>query len=135
LHLEISTEKSRDFGGLLLGVGGATGSTGGVRGRIGWQFGAPDWLLYSLTLDTDFQHRVIVAPLVEAASPMIVIVPSLGFGLGVPVQVAPETRVGARLQFDLHFAPIGFVTSVDIYPSKGSSPGYTQATFLFEVGL
>jgi hypothetical protein len=122
-------------GGPLLALGGTVGPTRSVRGRIGYEIAAPAWLLYSATFDTDFARRFIVTPLVEAASPMILIIPSFGLGLGVPVQIAPQTRAGARIQGDVHFFPIGFVTSVDIYPRSGSNAGFTEVSLLGQVGF
>lgn len=122
-------------GGPLIGIGGTTGDFKGVRGRIGYEVAAPDWLLYSATVDTDFRKRFIVTPMIEAASPAFLILPSFGLGVGAPIQVAPVKRVGARIQGDLHLYPVGFVTSVDIYPRFGASGGFTEVSLLAQIGL
>lgn len=134
MEIEPPTSSFRN-GGPLLGIGGTLGTYKGVRGRIGYEVAAPSWLLYSLTADTDFRRRLILTPLVEAASPAVIILPSFGLGVGVPVQVAPDPRVGVRAQADLHFYPVGFVTSVDIYPRLGSLPGFTEVSLLGQVGF
>lgn len=130
--------------GVLLGLGrslGVLGEPGRVRGRIGYEVAAPDWLMYSLTADTDFNRRFIVTPLVEAATPSDIggcfgLLPSLGVGAGAPIQIGPDVRAGVRLQGDLHFMFLGFVTSVDIYPRMGDAkPGFVEASFLAQIGL
>jgi len=47
----------------------------------------------------------------ELATPALLIIPSFGIGLGVPVQVTPDPRPGVRIQGDLHFYPVGLVVS------------------------
>lgn len=84
---------------------------------------------FSATLDTDFRRRWVVTPLAEAASPAILFIPSLGAGIGLPIQLGREPRAGVRLQLDLHLYPLGFVTSVDLFPDD------TQVTLLFQVGI
>lgn len=122
-------------GGPLAAIGGTVGGARGVRGRIGYEFAAPSWLLYSATADTNFRDRFILTPMVEAASPAILFIPSFGFGIGAPLQVSPEPRVGVRLQGDLHLYLLGFVTSVDIYPRSANLPGFTEVSLLAQIGL
>lgn len=144
----MSAERARDLrvavdagfssfrnGGPLIALGGTLGSKGAVRGRIGYEVAAPGWLLYSLTADTDFRRRFIVTPLIEAASPTVFIIPSFGIGAGVPVQIAPERRVGVRVQGDIHLLPLGVVMSVDIYPPLGSLKTMAEMSILGQVGF
>lgn len=123
-------------GGPLLGIGGSFGPGGPrPRGRIGYEIAAPRWLLYSLTADTNFRDRFIVTPMVEAASPAILVVPSSGLGIGAPVQISPDPRAGVRIQADAQFYPIGIAASVDVYPRVGTLRGFTEVSVLAQIGL
>jgi hypothetical protein len=117
-------------GGPFLGIGGAPGADGGFRTRLGYEVAAPSFLLYSLTADTDWNTRVVVTPMVELASPWMFIVPSFGLGVGLPVRVTPDVMVGARIQGSMHLGPLGFVTTVDLYPTllRAGSPGGSQVS-------
>jgi hypothetical protein len=71
-------------------------------------------------------------PMVTAATDSIfVIIPSVGLGVGVPVQLAPDLRVGGRVALDVHFPLIGFVAALDLYPTAG----LYQVSLLGQVGL
>jgi hypothetical protein len=123
-------------GGVLVGIGGSFAPGGPrPRGRIGYEIAAPRWLLYSLTADTNFRDRFIVTPMVEAASPAIIVVPSAGLGIGAPIQISPDPRAGVRFQADAHFYPVGIVTSVDVYPRVGALRGFTEVSVLAQIGL
>ncbi len=122
-------------GGALLGLGGAFGDTGGFRLRLGWEIAAPSWLLYQVSAETNLRGAWTVTPLVLAASTPIVIIPSFGLGLGLPIVVRPETRVGVRLQLEAQILPVGFVASCDFWPAKSGAPGYTQWTLLGQIAL
>jgi hypothetical protein len=136
LRIEVDTGDSGfRNGGPLIGIGGTIGPTRAVRGRLGYEVAGPEWLLYSLTVDTDFRRRAIVTLLIEAASPAVLIVPSAGFGVGVPIQIVPDARPGVRLQGDLHFYPIGFVTSVDVYPRLGALPTLAEVSLLAQAAF
>ncbi len=117
-------------GGPSLAVGGAVGPGGGFRTRVGYEFAAPGPLIYSLNADTDWTSRVIVTPMVELASPFLFLIPSFAIGVGLPVQLAPETLVGARVEGSFNFGPLGFVTALDLFPSRLSTaaPGGSQVT-------
>jgi hypothetical protein len=71
----------------------------------------------------------------EAASPAVLIFPSAGFGVGVPIQIVPDARPSVRLQGDLHFYPIGFVTSVDVYPRLGALPTLAEVSLLAQAAF
>ena len=122
-------------GGLLLGIGGTVGPEKRARGRVGYEVAAPSWLLYSANFETDFKHRFIVAPVVEAASPAILILPSLGVGVGVPVQIAPDPRPGFRVQLDAMIYAVGFGAAIDTYPKLGKLSGFTEASLMGQVGF
>jgi len=123
-------------GGLLAGVGGAFGDQAGLRLRLGYEVALRGWLLASLAAESDLQTRVRIVPAIEAASPAILfIIPSVGVGAGVPVQVWPQARVGIRLQASLHVYPAGLLFAADFYPRAGSSRFVAEFSLLFQVGL
>ena len=60
---------------------------------------------------------------------MIVLLPSLGLGLGVPIRLAPEARPGIRVQLRVSvFA--SFVAPFDYFPGANES---TRVTLLGQV--
>lgn len=116
-------------GGPFLAVGSAGDDEKRTRLRVGWEVARPRWLLYSLQADFDFRGRVIAAPVVSAASQWITIIPSIGLGLGVPVQVAPTLRAGLRLQFDAMIAACGLLASMDVFPDR------VETALMFKISL
>ncbi len=119
-------------GGALLGFGTVDGK---FRLRLGYEIAAPRWLLYSANLDFDFRGKFIAAPVVKAATPWLAIIPSLGIGLGLPVQLRPDVRAGVRLQFDASLSSLGFLVSIDHYPKTATLPEVTETAFMFQLGL
>lgn len=119
-------------GGVILGLGGSTGAFSGFRARFGYELALPRDLLWSLTLDANFKGTAFVTPTATLASPALWFIPSFGIGVGLPVQIAPERRVGARVQLDVQMYILGFVMSLDVFPRKDGDP-LTQATFLAQV--
>lgn len=123
-------------GGPVAGIGGTFGDAGGFRMRLGWEISEPDWLLYSATADTNFDDVLVLTPMVEAATPWILIIPSVAFGLGMPVRVEPETEVGIRFQGTVAFGPAAWVTSYDLFPGVDSwRADSKQVTMLFQLTL
>ncbi|MFP6685451.1 MAG: hypothetical protein VB934_12090, partial [Polyangiaceae bacterium] len=124
-------------GGPVVGLGGTFGDGGGFRMRFGWEVAAPDWLLYSFNADTDFEERLVLAPVIEAATPSFLgIIPSASLGLGVPIRVVPIAHVGMRSQAAINFAYVGFVTSVDWYPGISSGdPDHLDVTLMGRLSL
>ncbi|MBN1946842.1 MAG: hypothetical protein JW797_14305 [Bradymonadales bacterium] len=109
------------FGGVLLGLGGAVDDSGGFRMRVGVEVAAPDWLLYSLNVDTDWSERFMITPTVVAATGSPSFLPiGFGVGLGMPIEILDDFRVGVRAQVDMVFGPLGFVTSFDLFPGLAS---------------
>jgi hypothetical protein len=106
--------------------------------RLGYEIASPSWAIHSITADTDFERRLVIAPNIEAALPhftLIPILPSLGVGAGVPVQIVPTATVGARLfgTFQLWF--IGVVTSIDIFPGLSPEEGQYQVFVMGRASL
>lgn len=123
-------------GGVQLGVGARLGEGSRFMARLGYQLAAPESFLHSLSVETDFREQLVLTPLTQYATPQILIIPSLGLGVGVPVQVLPEARPGLRLLVDLHFGPVGAALSWDHYPRlREGSDTFSRLTLLFQVGL
>jgi hypothetical protein len=104
--------------------------------RLGYQLAAPESFLHSLSVETDFREQLVLTPLTQYATPQILIIPSLGLGVGVPVQVLAEARPGLRLLVDLHFGPVGTALSWDHYPRlREGSDTFSRLAPLLQVGL
>lgn len=105
-------------GGPMLGLGRKLGD--GFRLRAGYELAAPHWLVHSLTVDTDFDSRLVVTPAVEAATPGVLIglLPSFSTGIGLPVRILPEPQVGFRTSAGVSSVlGVGFQATVDWYPA------------------
>jgi hypothetical protein len=100
-------------GGPYAEIGGTFGV--GVRGRIGYEVGVRPWLLGSMSLGTDFDEELTITPVIEAATPSAMVLPSLGLGVGAPIRVRPDSAVGLRIQLVATW-PVGFITTFDYWP-------------------
>ncbi len=120
-------------GGVLLGLGGAFGQEGGGRLRLGWEVAAMPWLLVSVAADSNLSDWLAVTPTVEVASPMALIFPSLGLGVGVPVRALPDLQVGVRGQLSVVLGPVGFVLDLDLYPGEDAQK--LQTTLLGQLSF
>jgi hypothetical protein len=123
-------------GGVLAGIGGNLDDSGGLRARFGYEIAAPEWLLISLSVDTNFRDDLVLTPTIEAATPSVLILPSLGLGVGMPVRLVEDRRVGVRVQLTVHWPILGWVTCFDIFPGQGfSEPRRFQVSMLAQIGL
>lgn len=123
--LELTRGSRGDFfrnGGPFLALGGTIDA--GFRGRLGYEIGLDEFVLVSVSVDTDFERQVIVTPLVEVASWGMVIIPSLSLGLGVPIRVTDHAEhpstAGVRIESSATFYSVAFVASLDVWPVDGS---------------
>jgi hypothetical protein len=107
-------------GGPLVGVGGAFGDAHGLRLRVGYEVARPNWMVYSLALETNARDRLSGALVAEAATPCVaVVIPSLGLGLGPVVEHRPgQTATGARVQTTLAWPLVSAVLHVDAFPGQ-----------------
>lgn len=117
-------------GGVVVGFGGAVGDGGGgFFMRWLYEVAYPSWLFYGVGVDTDYQDRVILAFQIQGASPIasFPIFPSIDAGLGLPIQLWPETRVGVRLRCGFTWGPIGFDATFDLFPGYDTGhPDFAQ---------
>jgi hypothetical protein len=116
-------------GGAFLGAGGRIGSHGGPRFRVGYDVALRQMVMASLSLESDLTHIMQIIPAAEIATPAVWFLPSVGLGLGVPLQVRPDTRAGVRIEGSIHWFPLGFVTAFDIFPVPGAD-SVTRLTLL-----
>ncbi|HVV88440.1 MAG TPA: hypothetical protein VHE35_35600 [Kofleriaceae bacterium] len=124
-------------GGLLLGLGGQADDATGVRARVGVEAGRGGKLA-SLALEVergDDETGLVAVPAVEVASPWVLVVPSIGLGVGVPVRLRPSLEVGVRFVADAHFGPVGFLTAVDWYPGMAADPRRFSVALLGQLSL
>lgn len=118
-------------GGPLVGVGGQP-EPGDVRLRAGWELAGPDWLTWSVVAETNARDRMLVAGVVDASLPGIMLVwPAIGIGGGPVVGAGPRGAYGGgRVQATLSWPFVSFVVPIDIVaPSftTGSGPLVTVA--------
>jgi hypothetical protein len=116
-------------GGGFIGAGGRIGSHGGPRFRVGYDVALRQILMVSLAAESDLTHMMQIVPAAELATPAVWFLPSVGIGLGVPIQVRPDTRAGVRIEGSIHWFPLGFVTALDIFPLPGAD-SVTRLSFL-----
>lgn len=137
LRTSISTpDTTFNNGGIFIAAGGRADDSGGFRARAGYEVSIPEWMLYSLNLDTNFVDDMALALLAEAVTPSVFFIPSLGVGAGPVLQVLPEVQAGVRTQVSVHWPLLGFITSFDVFPGLATSdPLMFQATLLGQVGF
>lgn len=105
------------LGGPVVHAGGVFGAPGGPRLRLGWEIAAPDWLLYGLHVETGFGDHAAIVPMVTAASPFLLIFPSVDVGLGAPVRFVPRWEAGVRAEIGMHLLLFGVAATFDFWPS------------------
>lgn len=105
-------------GGPMIGVGGRL-DTKELRTRLGYELGGPSWAIYSAAVEASFHGRTTIVPAMELALPdILVLIPSLAIGAGVPTQLrdGKAAIVGARFQFAASFPIVSMVLPVDFFP-------------------
>ncbi len=120
-------------GGLLVGVGGVVTAPAGFRVRLGYEVAVPGWLGWSAAVETGFTGDLLAVLVAEAQTSVVMfVVPSLGAGLGVPLRVLPEPRVGVRVQGSVHWPFVGLVLALDVFPG---APAPVQLGLFAQLGL
>jgi hypothetical protein len=130
-------------GGLFAAVGGHVDNASGLRLRLGAEMSWQSSRLISLALElerggdgTDEEDTgIVIVPAFAFASPMVLFIPSLSIGAGVPIRVSPDVDVGGRIQLDLHVGPVGYFVAFDFYPGMDASPRRFEIPMMFQVSL
>lgn len=104
-------------GGPMLGIGARLNGDGSFRVRLEYEVAFAEWILPGLSVDADLVTGWTITPRVEVATPVVLVLPSLSFGVGVPIQLEPDPDVGLRLLVGLAFGPAGISASFDLFPS------------------
>jgi hypothetical protein len=118
-------------GGPFVGIGDRL-DAGQLRARIGYEIAIPWWVIWSASAETDFKGTTTLVALGEVASPdVLVVVPSLALGAGVPVQIrsGAATRAGVRMQLTVSFPVLSIVLPVDVFPGDASSETWQVGLF------
>jgi hypothetical protein len=102
-------------GGPVLALGEVVGR-GAVVGRVGWEIFAPTSVAHGFAVDATTEGAVTVAYLPQIVTGSWLLLPSLGLGLGLPVQLAPLLTSGLRFQASLALPLVGLVTWLDVLP-------------------
>ncbi len=104
-------------GGPIIGAGVRLGE--GFEMRLGWEVAAPDWVLYTLNLESDFQETFRIAPVVQFASPANPGIPmAFIFGIGGTLDVAPKVEGAVRMQATFQMFIVGLSMAADIYVAR-----------------
>jgi hypothetical protein len=108
-------------GGPFAGIGGRI-DEGQLRARFGYEFAVPWWVLWSGAVEANFKGTTTLIPMGEIASSMILFIPSVGLGAGVPVQFrsGAGVEVGTRAQLTVSFPILSIVLPIDLFPRAGA---------------
>lgn len=124
-------------GGPVFGIGPRIGREE-LRVRLGWEVGLGRSFILGASAETNFDEYVTGAVTIDGATASVLgIIPSLGLGLGVPLQLRQRTdpRVGVRTQITISFAMVSFLFPVDIYPTPNSSGAHGEGAFLTQLSF
>ncbi len=130
-------------GGPTVAFGSTRHDGNADRLRIGYDVGfGQSVAMGSLHLDMSVTgpRRLVLTPSVSlllplAIAPPLFLLPSLALGVGAPVQVVPEPRVGVRLLADATLLSVGFVVAGDYFGAAAQQPGEWRYSLLFTAGL
>lgn len=119
----VDTAPVANWGGPTLQLGGTIGNSGSFRMGLGWEASLPDWLLWGVSAESDFDRFVAVIPYVKVASPFMLVFPSMGLGVGAPTLMEKDqkTMTGLRFMVDWQLGPIGVLIPFDWYPTATAS--------------
>lgn len=118
-------------GGPIVGVGIDIGHGPRPRLRVGWEAAiARPWWIQSLVVESDLRSMTVVPATAVAASFFHI----ASVGVGMPVRVLPEPRVGVRAQLSYGWKRIDILGTFDAYPgSRGSAE--LRGGVMLQVGL
>jgi hypothetical protein len=94
--------------------------------------------LLGLSAETNFDHYVTGALVLDAASPnFLLIFPSLSVGGGVVTQWRHDapTRPGGRFQLGISWPLVSLSFPIDYYPVSNSSRSHFEGAFLTQLSF
>jgi hypothetical protein len=89
----------------------------------GYEVALPFWLIHRVEVNTYFRDRTVIAPSTEAATPFLLVIPSLSAGLGIPISIRPHADIGVRFQMSIQYPFLGFVAFADMNASTPNVHG------------
>lgn len=125
-------------GGVFAAIGGNVDDATGVRTRVGGELaviGRSYFASLALEVESGDPTSYVIVPAFSAATPWILIIPSLGAGVGVPMRVSPTFEVGGRIQLDAHFGPVGYFVAFDWYPGMEAGPRRFEVAMMAQLSL
>jgi hypothetical protein len=137
IELQVSA-RTPIHGGALLAVGGHVDDATGLRLRAGVEAGRGAYLgslAIELERAEDVDTGVVLVPAITVGSPWVLIVPSIGLGVGVPIRARPTTAIGGRFSADAQFGPLGLLMALDYYPGMDADPRRFTVSLLGQVAL
>jgi hypothetical protein len=99
-------------GGPFLGLGWGFAPDRGVRLRVGYEVAAPFWLAHAVAVESDLSRVLTVAPSSEVITNDRLL---LGVGLGLPIRVRPDARIGGRAQLSAGVGPFSIRGALDAF--------------------
>jgi hypothetical protein len=106
-----------------------------LRLHFGWEFAGPAYVLYQLAGETNGSGRFTAVPSIEVATPGFFLIPSIGLGVGAPVEVVGgKPYPGARVQFELSFPFVSLAIPVDFFPTVGP-PDVAQVALVIQASF
>lgn len=112
-----------------MGVGFGVGGHDTPKLRAGWEVFVPAYLAHALAVELDGAGHVTLVPSLELMAPMLMILPSLGAGIGLPIELAPTRQLGVRAQLSAALPYLGLLATFDVFPGA-AEPGLRPSLLL-----
>lgn len=119
-------------GGPFAAVGAALHPELAFRWRAGWEMFAPDFIAHALAIEGDHRGEVLLVPSSEVVTSSVLLLPSFGIGVGLPIVIQPAVEAGIRGQISLAFPWISVVGTLDLLPSRAA---FARPSLFVQVGF
>jgi hypothetical protein len=126
----------RDWnGGPFIGVGAGFEPKARLRLRAGYDLSSYEILAHGIAIESDLR-QVLVVPYTDVGTPNVLLfIPSVAFGAGVPLRVWPDVRPGVRLQLTLSWPVLSIVGTFDAFPPIRGEPVAYYGAVLTQLGF
>jgi hypothetical protein len=136
IDVSIATgEELWSLGGPFFGYGAGFGDAIVAKARAGWEIFAPQHVAHALAFELDATGASALALTTELVSPAWLVLPSLGFGFGLPIKLSPELLTGVRGQLSLQFPYVGATAVLDVYPGAAAGGQWLDKSVYLNVAL